>query len=220
MFRPPGLNERSILPTKRFEKLDPDRKAAILQAAANEFATHGYAAASINRIVKAAGTSKGALYYWFEDKEDILATVASATIERFGDLLGEPEEPEDADAFWAWAERFCRDSLRLCKDDPHTIALIQCVLEAAEAGDGRGAVAAYQASLNHWYMAFMGSAIRLKVIDLKLPPSLMLMLLTSTAEALDRWLVTHVHDLSSEELDALSDELIQLYRRMANQERT
>ena len=44
------------MPLPRFEKLDPERQDAILAAAEREFAAHGYASASFNAIIKAAGT--------------------------------------------------------------------------------------------------------------------------------------------------------------------
>jgi len=36
------------------------------------FARYGYQGASIDRIAKAAGLTKGAIYYHFKDKEELL----------------------------------------------------------------------------------------------------------------------------------------------------
>ena len=78
------------MPTKRFHNLDPDKRAAFLEAAAEEFATHGYTGASLNRIIERAGTSKGAMYYYFEDKADLYATVVRDTVSRFVAWCGLP----------------------------------------------------------------------------------------------------------------------------------
>jgi AcrR family transcriptional regulator len=45
-----------------------------LEAAAKEFVAHGFEAASLNRILDDAGISKGAAYYYFDDKTDLYAT--------------------------------------------------------------------------------------------------------------------------------------------------
>jgi AcrR family transcriptional regulator len=42
---------------------------AVLQAAATVFAEHGYTAATVADILKAAGVTKGALYFHFDSKE-------------------------------------------------------------------------------------------------------------------------------------------------------
>ena len=40
-----------------------------------EFATHGYAKASTNRIVEQCGMARGSLYYHFKDKEDLFRAI-------------------------------------------------------------------------------------------------------------------------------------------------
>ncbi|CAM4241777.1 TetR/AcrR family transcriptional regulator [Lacicoccus alkaliphilus] len=70
-----------------FKKLDPSRQAEILNAALDEFAQYGYKDASTNRIVKHAGMSKGMLYYYFENKEDVYFTCTEYTLERVRDEL-------------------------------------------------------------------------------------------------------------------------------------
>lgn len=47
-------------------------KDHLLRAAIECFATHGYHGASIDRIARAAGVTKGAVYYHFRDKEELL----------------------------------------------------------------------------------------------------------------------------------------------------
>ncbi|MGH7620186.1 MAG: TetR family transcriptional regulator, partial [Gemmatimonadaceae bacterium] len=49
----------------RFDNLDPDKQQRLFEAAADEFADHGFESASLNRIIERAGMSKGSLYYYF-----------------------------------------------------------------------------------------------------------------------------------------------------------
>src|SRR5690349_11854569 len=59
----------------RFVKLPQAQQHTILGAALNEFAAHGFHAASLNRVIDAAGISKGSIYYYFDSKEDLFAHV-------------------------------------------------------------------------------------------------------------------------------------------------
>lgn len=42
-----------------------------MQAALDLFAERGYSAVSVDDIARAAGVTKGAVYYWFADKDDL-----------------------------------------------------------------------------------------------------------------------------------------------------
>ncbi len=54
-----------------FFQLLPEKKDAVLNAALLEFGAHDFAAASLDRIVAAAGISKGGLYEYIAAKEDL-----------------------------------------------------------------------------------------------------------------------------------------------------
>ncbi len=60
------------MPTKRFLNLPAEKKQALTRAAIREFARVSVQEASINRIVREAGVSRGSFYTYFEDKEDLL----------------------------------------------------------------------------------------------------------------------------------------------------
>ena len=48
-----------------------DTRQRVLAAALEVFAERGYHAATIEEIAERAGMTKGAVYYWFRDKEDL-----------------------------------------------------------------------------------------------------------------------------------------------------
>lgn len=63
---------------------DSATRQHLLRAAVKCFAQHGYAATSVQQIVKAARVSKPALYYYFADKADLfLAVVDTAHDQRY-----------------------------------------------------------------------------------------------------------------------------------------
>ena len=66
----PRASNRADKPD-RSEKDKPDKSEAILAGALQVFTSHGYAAASMDRIASAAGVSKPTLYRYFQDKEGL-----------------------------------------------------------------------------------------------------------------------------------------------------
>jgi TetR/AcrR family acrAB operon transcriptional repressor len=57
--------------TRRREDAEPSRKQ-LMAAAIDAFARHGYQGTSIDRIARDVGVTKGAVYYHFRDKEELL----------------------------------------------------------------------------------------------------------------------------------------------------
>ncbi|MGC4121282.1 MAG: DUF4292 domain-containing protein [Myxococcales bacterium] len=108
----------------RFQKADPAKQQAILKAAAKEFATVGYEGASVNRILEAAGLSKGGFYYYFDDKADLAATVLLwiyKDLFAFYDRLAVPDDPAK---FWDAVAEFTRESMRMLDRTPHANELL------------------------------------------------------------------------------------------------
>jgi len=64
----------------KFRRRKADRPAEIVQAALSVFAEKGFAAAKLDDIAREAGVSKGAIYLYFETKEDIFRAVVGQAI--------------------------------------------------------------------------------------------------------------------------------------------
>lgn len=82
------------MPTKLFFELSQDKRKTIIDVAIAEFAIYGYANASTNSIVKKSGISKGSLFKYFENKEelyffilDTVTTELNESIEQGADTL-------------------------------------------------------------------------------------------------------------------------------------
>ncbi|MFC4603522.1 TetR family transcriptional regulator [Rhodococcus kronopolitis] len=90
-------------------------RAAIVEAAATEFARRGYAAASVNAILEGSHATKGAMYFHFESKEELARAVLRVALERYTETT-ERWTRVDADPFQVLhgiivelADRFARD---------------------------------------------------------------------------------------------------------------
>ncbi len=80
------------------DKLRADRREAILRAALDCLATHGYGGTNMRTIAEAVGLTKGGLYAYFDSKEAILLTLADrymeAQLERLAPRAGETAEEQ------------------------------------------------------------------------------------------------------------------------------
>src|SRR5947209_13468944 len=63
------------------------RRAEILDGARRAFAEHGYEGATVARLEEATGLSRGAIFHYFENKNDLFVELAMEMNTRFGDLL-------------------------------------------------------------------------------------------------------------------------------------
>jgi AcrR family transcriptional regulator len=64
-------------PATREGSGDPAKREQILQGARRVFLAQGYDAASMGEIARAAGVSKGTLYVYFKDKEDLFEAIVN-----------------------------------------------------------------------------------------------------------------------------------------------
>src|SRR5579872_3140403 len=70
------LHHRHVLPRRMGSRGQPEEsRAAILQAAGQEFAEHGIAGARTDTIAREARVNKALLYYYFKDKETLYGAV-------------------------------------------------------------------------------------------------------------------------------------------------
>jgi AcrR family transcriptional regulator len=70
------------MPTVTWARVDPARRAAVVDAAEAEFGAHGFSRGSLNVIARRAGVAKGSLFQYFADKRDLYAFIADIASQR------------------------------------------------------------------------------------------------------------------------------------------
>ncbi|MGE5679025.1 MAG: TetR/AcrR family transcriptional regulator [Pseudomonadota bacterium] len=72
-----------------FTKTTEEKRSRILACATAEFAEHGFDSANINKIALASDVSIGAMYKYFDSKEELFLTIVHIGVEATKSVLGE-----------------------------------------------------------------------------------------------------------------------------------
>lgn len=200
------------MPLPRFEKLDPPRQRAILEAAEAELVAHGIAGASYNAIIKRAGLSKGAMYYYFADKADLCRTVLEQVLARLGAAVGGMGHFTDAEGYWRELEALVERSLVVLLQAPGMAELGRMIY-----GEGSSSeiLAPLVARAEAWCAARLGEGQAVGAVRDDLPLDLLATAITGLVVHTDRWLATHMGVLPPAQLEALSRACFEMVRRLA-----
>ena len=185
----------------RFHNLDPARREAILAAAGEEFAERGYAATAISRVLERADLSKGSLYYYFEDKADLFATVVGAAVQRLLAEAGgfDPSSLTRA-GYWDAIRQFGEQSLGMMGEETWYARIAAAFPRLRDEPEAVEAVKPALEWGRRWTREILSRGQELGVVRQDLPLELLVEITMAMDEAADRWLAEHAQDYDEEEL--------------------
>ncbi|WP_346232613.1 TetR/AcrR family transcriptional regulator [Parafrigoribacterium mesophilum] len=181
---------------QRFAKLSPQQQQAILGAALDEFAAHGFHDASLNRVIQAAGISKGSMYYYFDGKEDLYAYVARTELAGLFVQVG-PLPPLDsggADAFWSALEDYYLHLMRALVASPRLAALLRGWAAASKNPGFQAAQGEIEQSSLPWIEQVLAAGKRVGAVRDDVPTGLLIAVVLGMGEAMDLWLMSQQTD--------------------------
>jgi AcrR family transcriptional regulator len=180
----------------RFAKLPPPQQQAILRAALEEFAAHGFHDASLNRVIEAARISKGSMYYYFDGKEDLYAYVAQTELERLFAPLGPFPVPSDADAdrFWSTLADYYLRLMTALVASPRLAPLIRGWIAAPGAPTLRQSQQEMEQAVMPWMTQALAAGQRAGAVRTDLPSALLIAVILGMGQAMDTWLITEPAD--------------------------
>lgn len=96
-----------------------ERRAAIVEAALNEFMARGFTATRLDDIAKRAGVAKGTIYLHFKDKESMFEELVRTALVPLVSRMGAPPTPGGTarEAIERFAETFIRDVVNTRRGD-------------------------------------------------------------------------------------------------------
>jgi AcrR family transcriptional regulator len=202
------------MPRPRFSKLAASQQDLILDAALREFAVNGFSDASLNRIIDAAGISKGSMYYYFDSKEDLYAHVIRDQLERLVEREGPFPVPAvgDPDEYWALITADYLRLMRALLSSPEAAALFRGWLGSATSPSLQAAQQEAEQAVLPWVMRTLSAGQQIGAVRTDLPNDLLIAVAMGMGQAVDVWLIgTTVSD--EVDLEGAVSTLIDMMRR-------
>ena len=205
----PGWRHETM-PRPRFHKLAPDKQQRILDAAIAEFGEHGFEQASYNRIIELAEISKGAMYYYFEDKADLYVTLLEHVMaEKLGFMHEIVINPADDEPFWSALRKMSLEGMELVAEMPELMQLGRSLLQIKPGtlgARGEELMASGSAMMEH--MLEVGRELGAVRDDLE--TGLLVSIVVAADLAFERWWLQKLNNLDSLDQQATLD-LVELW---------
>lgn len=203
------------MPRPRFQNLAEEKRLALLEAAAREFAEHGYEQASLNRILEAGGMSKGAAYYYFDDKADVFVTTIRHYLDTIFVELTRHLMSFEADVFWPnFKQIYIEHLLVNTREESWRFGVARALFGLAETQRIHPEIQATFAKINQWVEGLIEQGQAIGVIRRDLPKSLLIQLAISLDTTTDNWFEEHGKALPEQELLALAQRSAELMERL------
>jgi AcrR family transcriptional regulator len=203
----------------RFDNLEAERRETILAAAALEFAERGYANASLSRIIEAAGISKGLLYYYFNDKEDLFVTVVEEAVSRLLESVGGFSIDQlSASSYWGSLRDLALRSVELRSRDDWFVRLVLAFPRLRDEPEASAAVRPALEWSRRFTREFLDRGRALGTVRRDLPLELLVEVTLAADEAGDRWFAEHYHEYDEDGLMKLVEARVDLVRDMLDAE--
>ncbi len=206
------------MPLARFERLDSDRRERLLRAAAQEFAAEGFEGASLARIAEQGGVSKPALYYYFEDKADLYATVVRESWQRLSPQSRVDLQRLDRESFWPALEAFHLASFDSVQAAPWLLSVWKLAYHPPRGGVAEGAVGEVFEAARGFLRSWLRRGQELGLVRDDLPEELLIALLMAVDAAADHWLVDRWDSLGPETIGSLSVRVLGVMRSLLSPE--
>jgi len=144
----------------RFERLEQALQDRILEAALMEFGRFGYSSASMNRLVRNAGISKGALFKYFGTKAGLFEYLYRSILEEVKEKLRTVREESRTQPFFSRLEKVIRTGLEFTEGRPFSASIYFRSVYTGDAPDGMGILSEIQDASRHFLGALIEDGIR------------------------------------------------------------
>lgn len=161
----------------------PEKRAALVRAAAHEFASRSFEEASLNRIIGECGLSKSSFYHVVESKEQLFSLVVSDLTATASQTWTPPEPTSFAEGFWTRAHMVWNDILATW---PSSRALNQ-LWHIVYANEDNDQVRELSDRVRHWVHAVLTIGRESAAVDAECPLELQSLAVFSLLRTFDEW---------------------------------
>src|SRR5512147_1659213 len=196
------------MPFPRFYKLPIEKRERLMEAAAQEFAAYGFDDASLNRILETVQMSKGAAYYYFEDKIDVFFAVIQYCIERLKLNLALDPATLTAENFWSTFAELHRQPLLRSFEQPWLFAAVRAAERLSPAALQREPLATFARQVRTWVMNIVKRGQELGAIRTDISLDIIFAWIQALDAASDHWMLAHWSELDREAIARISDQTV------------
>jgi len=198
--------------TKALQRLDPAKREQLVLLAAEEFAAHGQASASLNRVLAAAGMSKSSFYHLLASKQelfdlavgDLAAVVVKDLVVPNPQMLAGPH-------YWDRIDALVTELAGVLTTDDQALLLGRMVYATL---DESPAPPEPVARIVDWLGEVLAVGRSSGQVRTDLPANLQQQLLIAVLRTLDEWSVRHMEEFTREQLTQLVTAQSALLHRM------
>lgn len=206
------------MPFSRFAKMPSEKRERLLTIAAQEFAAHGFEAASLNRILEEAQIGKSSAYYYFEDKADLFCTVVKYCLDR---LQFAPDREAitslTTQTYWTAVAEIRDQPLLRTLRHPWLFGVIRAAERMTPESLQHESLANLTQYLTNYAMIGLGALIKrgqeLGLIRTDVPDELLIAWFRAIDGASDDWLLAHLDHLDQEAITHLAHQTIATIRQ-------
>src|SRR5215469_16588586 len=206
------------MPFSRFAKMPSEKRERLLTIAAQEFAAHGFEAASFNRILEEAQIGKSSAYYYFEDKADLFCTVVHFCLDRLHLAPAHAALTSlTAETFWPAIVDLHDQPLLHAQQQPWLFGTVRAAERLTAESLQRESLAQLARSLAQYMLTGMDATIKrgqeLGQIRTDLPTELLIAWFRAIDGASDDWLLAHLDQLDQEAITHVTRQTIATIRQ-------
>ncbi|MGI6253337.1 MAG: TetR/AcrR family transcriptional regulator [Aminivibrio sp.] len=171
----------------RNRRLDDDKRTALIEAAMEEIAANGIEGASYNRIIERSGLSKGAVYYYFENKESLYSTVLEEVEQKFIFSVGRFKMPQTVEEFWPFCRMYYEKAVRFGFENMDMVKVVRSLLEPVAEGKKNGEIYRNFRKIDRWTSRLLRRGQKLGAVRRDAPEDLLKQVLHAAGHAIDSW---------------------------------
>lgn len=121
------------MPKETFFNLPEHKRARVIEAALDEFATHPYHKARITAIADQAGIAKGSFYQYFADKKDLFKYIMDLVVNKKLEYLNHDMMiNKDKYGFFELLHELYLSGLRFAKENPRLVDIVNNLLNSKD----------------------------------------------------------------------------------------
>lgn len=188
-----------------------------MQASAKAFAASGFEQASMNQILDEAGISKGAAYYYFDDKADLYATTIHHYLTTLVNTLDLSADVLTVDNFWPQTRELYLSQFRNSYEQPWVFGVIRSAAHVSPDVLASSDLAGYVTYFQDAIVALLQKGQELGLVRTDLPQSLLGRLFMAVDEAADQWFMAHWDELNPTQVESIAEQIFDTLKRLIEQ---